>query len=210
LETLCKTYWRALYAYARRHGLAPQDAEDATQAFFARLLEKDYLQSAQAERGPFRAFLQMTFKRFLAKERDRASALRRGGGATHLEFDFLEAEAACAVEAPDIAADESFESQWAMTALGAAMAALREEFRAAGKEREFEVLKMALSASREGGSYTEMGAELGLSEGATRIAVHRLRKRFRQFFRAEVAQTVASGEDVDEEVRHLIAVLARG
>jgi RNA polymerase sigma-70 factor (ECF subfamily) len=92
METLCVTYCRALYAYARRHGLSPHDAEDATQAFFARLLEKKYLESVRAERGPFRAFLQMAFKRFLAKERDRTTALRRGGGATHLTFDFLEAE----------------------------------------------------------------------------------------------------------------------
>jgi RNA polymerase sigma-70 factor (ECF subfamily) len=210
LETLCKTYWRALYAYARRHGLPPPDAEDATQAFFARLLEKDYLQSVEAERGPFRAFLQMTFKRFLARERERASALRRGGDAQHLGFDFLEAETACALAAPQLAADEVFESQWAATALGATIAELREEFRVAGKEREFEVLKITLSAPRDGSSYEEMAAALGLSEGATRVAVHRMRKRFRELFRAEVAQTVASHEDVDEELRHLIAVLARG
>jgi RNA polymerase sigma-70 factor (ECF subfamily) len=210
METLCKTYWRALYAYARRHGLPPPDAEDATQAFFARLLEKDYLQSVQAERGPFRAFLQMAFKRFLSKERDRASALRRGGEVKHLGFDFLEAETACASDSSPLAADEVFESQWAMTALGATMAALRGEFCAAGKKREFEILKTSLSAPKDGNSYEAMGAALGLSDGATRIAVHRIRKRFRELFRLEVAQTVASHEDVNEEVRHLIEVLARG
>jgi RNA polymerase sigma-70 factor (ECF subfamily) len=209
METLCRTYWRALYAYARRHGLPPPDAEDATQAFFARLLEKDYLQAVQPERGPFRAFLQMAFKRFLAKERERASALRRGGEARHLDLDFLEAEAACAADAPQLAADEVFEAQWAMAALRATMAALRAEFRAAGKEREFEVLKSTLSASREGSSYEGLSAELGLSAGATRIAVHRMRKRFRDLFRAEVAQTVARHEDADEEMRRLITVLAR-
>jgi RNA polymerase sigma-70 factor (ECF subfamily) len=210
MEILCKTYWRALYAYARRYGLPPHDAEDATQAFFARLLEKDYLQAVQAERGPFRAFLQMAFKRFLAKERERGSALRRGGEAKHLGLDFIEAEAACAQDAPQLAADEVFESQWAMTALGAAMAALREEFRAAEKEREFDVLKATLSAPKDGSSYEEMAAALNLSEGATRIAAHRMRKRFRELFRAEVAQTVASHESVNDELRHLIAVLARG
>lgn len=210
METLCQTYWRALYAYARRQGLSPHDAEDATQAFFARLLEKDYLQAVQTERGPFRAFLQMAFKRFLSKERERGTALRRGGEAKHLGVDFLEAEAACAHDPPQLAADEVFESQWAMTALGAAMATLREEFRAAGKEREFDVLKATLSTPKDGNSYEQMGAALNLSDGATRIAAHRMRKRFRELFRAEVAQTVATHEDVNEELRHLIAVLARG
>jgi RNA polymerase sigma-70 factor (ECF subfamily) len=210
METLCKTYWRALYAYARRHGLSPPDAEDVTQAFFARLLEKDYLKSVQPERGPFRAFLQMAFKRFLAKEHERESALRRGGEAKHLGLDFVDAETACAADSPQLAADEVFETHWAMTALQAAMAALRAEFRAAGKEKEFDILKTTLSASGDGSSYEKMGTALGLSDGATRIAVHRMRKRFRELFRAEVAQTVASHEDLNEELRHLIAVLARG
>lgn len=210
METLCRTYWRALYAYARRHDLSPHDAEDATQAFFTRLLEKEYLQAVRAERGPFRAFLQMAFKRFLAKERERATALRRGGEARALDLDFLEAEASCVQETPQLAADEVFELQWAMTALGATMTALREEFRAAGKECEFEVLKVTLSASKDGGNYGTLGAALDLSDGATRIAAHRLRKRFRELFRTEVAQTVASHEDVHEELQHLIAVLARG
>jgi RNA polymerase sigma-70 factor (ECF subfamily) len=210
METLCKTYWRSLYAYARRHGLSPSDAEDATQAFFERLLEKEYLKSVQPERGPFRAFLQMAFKRFLSKEHERASALRRGGQAKHLDLDFLDAEAACVAGSPHVAADEAFEAQWAMTALQAAMASLRAEFCAAGKEREFDILKATLGASADGASYEKMSTDLGLSDGATRIAVHRLRKRLRELFRAEVAQTVASHEDLHEEVRHLVAVLARG
>jgi RNA polymerase sigma factor (sigma-70 family) len=210
METLCGTYWRALYAYGRRLGLAPHDAEDATQGFFGRLLEKDYLQAVQSERGPFRAFLQMAFKRYLSKERDRAAAQCRGGGATHLTFDFLEAETACAQDSPQMAADEVFESRWAVTTLASAMNALREEYRGVGKEREFDVLKAVLSAPTEGASYAAMGAELNLSEGAVRVAAHRLRKRFRELFRAEVTQTVASHEDVNEEVRHLVSVLARG
>jgi len=210
METLCGTYWHALYAYARRHGLSPHDAEDATQGFFGRLLEKDYLQAVRSERGPFRAFLQMAFKRYLAKERDRTLALRRGAGAPHLALDFLADEAACAQDLPQLPADEIFESRWAIAALGAAMAALREEFRAAGKEREFEVLKAALSASPEGSSYEELAKALNVSEEAVRVAAHRLRKRFRHLFRVEVAQTVASHEDVNDEVRHLVAVLARG
>ena len=210
METLCGTYWRALYAYARRHGLSPHDAEDATQGFFGRLLEKDYLQAVHSERGPFRAFLQMAFKRYLAKERDRALTLRRGSGAPHLALDFLADEATCANDLQPLAADEVFESRWAIATLGAAMAALREEFRAAGKEREFEVLKAVLSTAPEGGSYEDMAETLKVSGEAVRVAAHRLRKRFRRLFRLEVAQTVASREDVNDEVRHLVSVLARG
>src|SRR6185295_11135375 len=106
LETLCKTYWRSLYSYARRHGFSAHDAEDVTQAFFARLLEKDYLQDVRRERGPFRAFLQMAFKRFLSKERDRMSALQRGGGVAHVSFDFLGAESGYAEDPPNLPADE--------------------------------------------------------------------------------------------------------
>jgi RNA polymerase sigma-70 factor (ECF subfamily) len=209
LETLCGTYWRALYAYARRHGLATQDAEDATQAFFAVLLEKDYLRSVERERGPFRAFLQMAFKRFLSKERDRASALRRGGGVLHVSFDFLAAESGYAEDPPNLPADEVFELRWAMTVLATVMQALRDEYRAAGKEAEFDVLKGALSAPRDRLRYAEMAAALNSSEGAVRVAAHRLRKRFRELFREEVAQTVAAHEEIDEEVRHLVSVLAR-
>ena len=209
LETLCGTYWRALYAYGRRLGLSPHDAEDATQGFFGRLLEKDYLQAAHAERGPFRAFLQMAFKRYLSKERERAGALCRGGGAVHLTFDFLEAETACAQDAPQLAADDVFESRWALATLGSAMSALREEYRVLGREREFEVLKAVLSTPAEGCSYAALAAELKSSEGAVRVAAHRLRKRFRELFRLEVSQTVAAHEDISEEVRHLVSVLVR-
>jgi DNA-directed RNA polymerase specialized sigma24 family protein len=209
LETLCGTYWPALYAYARRHGYSPHDSEDATQGFFARLLEKDYLQAVQRERGPFRAFLQMAFSRFLSKERDRAGAAQRGGGVAHLSLDFPTAESICASDAPQLAADEVFELRWAMTVLETVMGRLREEFKGGGKLDEFEVLKVTLHAAKDGIGYAEIAASLGVSEGAARVAVHRLRKRFRELFREEVAQTVATHEEVDEELRHLAAVLAR-
>jgi RNA polymerase sigma-70 factor (ECF subfamily) len=209
LEALCGTYWPALYAYARRHGHSPHDAEDATQAFFTRLLEKDYLQAVQRERGPFRAFLQMAFKRFLSKERDKARAAQRGGSATHLSLDFATAEAVCSQDSPQLAADEVFEHRWAMTVLDAVMRALREEFRAAGKEHEFETLKTVLDAPRDGIGYAELAQVLGTSEGAARVAAHRLRKRFRELFRQKVADTVATKEEVDDEMRHLVTVLAR-
>jgi RNA polymerase sigma-70 factor (ECF subfamily) len=209
LETLCAIYWPSLYAYARRRGLSAHDAEDATQGFFARLLEKDYLQAVQQERGPFRAFLQMAFKRFLSKEHERQSAARRGGCATHLSLDFVAVETACANDAPQLPADECFELRWAMTVLETVMRSLREEFRTTGKEKEFETLKSVLQAPQDGIGYAEIAAELGVPEGTARVAAHRLRKRFRERFREEVAQTVANHEDVEEEVRHLVTVLAR-
>lgn len=209
LEHLCRTYWPSLYGYARRRGFSPHDAEDATQAFFARLLEKDYLQAVRRELGPFRAFLQMAFKRFLAKERDKAGALQRGGGCAHVPWDFSEAEIRYAQDAPHVPADEAFELQWAMTVLATVIQALREEFRAAGREKDFDVLKIALGVHKDGLRYDEMAAGIRASEGAARVAVHRLRKRFRELFRNEVAQTVAQQEGVDEELRHLVSVLAR-
>jgi RNA polymerase sigma factor (sigma-70 family) len=210
LETLCRTYWPALYAYARRRGYSPHDSEDATQEFFARMLEKDYLQAVQRERGPFRAFLQMAFSRFLSKERDRAAALQRGGGARNLSLDFLTAESICAEDAPQLAADEVFERRWAMTVLETVMRRLREEFQIAGKLAEFEALKATLHAPKDGIGYAEIAGALGIAEGAARVAAHRLRKRFRELFRNEVAQTVATHEEADEEMRHLVSVLARG
>jgi len=208
LETLCKTYWRSLYGYARRHGYSPHDAEDVTQAFFARLLEKDYLQAVRRERGPFRAFLQMAFKRFLCKERDRTSALQRGGGVAHISFDLPGAESGYAEDPPELPADAVFELRWAMTILATVMQSLREEFRAAGKESDFEVLKVALSTPKDGVRYAEMSVTMQSTEGAVRVAAHRLRKRFRELFRMEVAQTVAAHDDIDEEMRHLVSVLA--
>jgi len=209
LETLCRTYWPTLYGYARRRGLPPQDAEDATQAFFARMLEKDYLRAVQRERGRFRAFLQSAFKRFLSKERDHAAALKRGGGAAHLSLDFSAAEIACGADAPHWPADEVFERRWALTVLDLVMRALREEFRTAGKEADFDLLKRTLLASQDGSDYVAIAAALNISDGAVRVAAHRLRKRFRELFRSEVAQTVASCEDVELEFRHLVTVLAR-
>lgn len=145
LETLCRTYWLPLYAYARRSGMSPHDAEDATQGFFVRLLEKDYLRVVRRDAGPFRAFLQMAFKRHLCRIREHASAMRRGGGVPPLPLDLAGAEASYACESPDLRADEVFELRWALTVLGSVMDALRKEFLDLGKESEFEVLKTTLA-----------------------------------------------------------------
>ena len=208
LETLCRTYWPALYVYARRRGYSPHDSEDATQGFFARLLEKDFLQAVQRERGPFRAFLQMAFARYISKERDRAAAAQRGGGIKVLSLDFLTVESVCAEDAPQLPADEVFERRWAMTVLDTVMRELRAEFATSGKLEEFEILKSVLHAPKDGIGYVELASKLSMTEGAVRVAAHRLRKRFRELFREEVAQTVATHEEVDEEMRHLVSVLA--
>jgi RNA polymerase sigma factor (sigma-70 family) len=209
LETLCRTYWYPLYAYVRRQGHSPHDAQDLTQEFFARLLQKDYLKAAAREKGRFRTFLIMALKRFLANEWDRLRAQKRGGGQPLLSLDTETAEDRYRIEPTEGAtADRVFERRWALTLLDHTMARLRQEFTAGGKEKEFAELKACLTAGRGEISYTAIAAALGQSEGAARVAVHRLRKRFREVFREEIAQTVSSPEDIEAEVRYLMGVLA--
>ena len=209
LETLCGTYWYPLYAYVRRQGHSPADAQDLTQEFFARLLEKDYLKAAAREKGRFRTFLIVALKRFLANEWDRLRAQKRGGGQLPVSLDTELAEQQYRIEpAEGATAERVFERRWALTLLDRSMKRLREEFAAAGKVREFDRLKACLTADRGEISYAEIGAALDMSEGTARVAVHRLRKRFREVFREEIAHTVASPEEIDEEVRYLMGVLA--
>jgi RNA polymerase sigma factor (sigma-70 family) len=209
LESLCRAYWYPLYAYARRLGRQPADAQDLTQEFFARLLEKRWLASADREKGRFRTFLIVAFKRFLANEWDRAHREKRGGHATHFSLDTDIAEARYIAEpASEMPADCVYERRWALTLLDTAMRRLRAEFVHGGRAAEFDWLKACLTADKAGFAYADLAHDLGTSEGAARVAVHRLRRRFREVFREEVAQTVAAAEDVDEEMRHLLAALA--
>jgi RNA polymerase sigma factor (sigma-70 family) len=209
LEALCRAYWPPLYAFARRRGHSPHDAEDLTQGFFARLLEKDYLRTAQRQKGRFRQFLLMAFKRFLANEWDRQHRLKRGGDRILVSLDAIAAERLYREDAPESSsADAAFERRWALSLLDRALSRLRAEFETMGEVAEFEILKSCLTAERGAIAYSDIGEALVISEGAARVAVHRLRKRFRQIFREEIAQTVASESEVEEEVRHLIAVLA--
>ena len=209
LETLCRTYWYPLYAYVRRQGHSPPDAQDLTQEFFARLLQKDYLKAAAQDKGRFRTFLIVALKRFLANEWDRLSAQKRGGGQPLLSLDTELAEQRYRIEpAEGNTAERLFERRWALTLLDGTMRRLRAEFAAAGKVGEFDVLKACLTAERGEISYAELAAALGMNEGAARVAVHRLRKRFREVFRAEIAHTVARPEEIEEEVRYLMSVLA--
>lgn len=209
LETLCRTYWYPLYAYVRRQGHPPPDAQDLTQEFFARLLQKDYLKAAAREKGRFRTFLIVALKRFLANEWDRARAQKRGGGQPLLSLDTELAEQRYRIEPVEGAtADRVFERRWALTLLDHTMTRLREEFATGGKVAEFERLKACLTAERGEISYADIAAALGLSEASARVAVHRLRKRFREIFREEIAHTVSRAADIEEEVRYLMSVLA--
>jgi RNA polymerase sigma factor (sigma-70 family) len=209
LESLCRAYWYPLYAYVRRLGHQPADAQDLTQEFFARLLEKQWLAGADREKGRFRTFLIVALKRFLANEWDRVHREKRGGHAPHFSLDTAVAEARYHSEpAPELNADRVYERRWALTLLENAMRRLREEFVRAGKAAEFERLKVFLTADKASIGYADVARDLGVSEGAARVAVHRLRRRFREVFREEVAHTVAAAEDVEEELRHLLAALA--
>ena len=208
LEALCRAYWYLLYALVRRQGHSPHDAQDLTQEFFARLLQKDYLQSAARERGRLRAFLWVALKRFLANEWDRGRAQKRGGGMKPIAFDTTVAEQRFQQERADtMSPDRLFERQWAMTLLEQSLGRLRAEYASAGKEFEFEQLKTSLTAERGSIAYAEIATALKSSEGATRMAVHRLRKRFRELFRATIADTVDDPAEVDDEVRYVTGML---
>ncbi len=209
LEQLCQTYWYPIYAFVRRAGNAPHDAQDLTQEFFARLLERNALGAADRERGRFRSFLLATLKNFLRDEWDKLRAQKRGGGQAVISLDAGDAESRYALEPVDtLTADRIFERRWAMLLLDRAVERLRAEHEEAGKLGQFEVLKATLTGARESQPYSELAASLGLSEGAVKVAVHRLRQRYREVIRAEIAETVASEAELEEELRHIIAALA--
>jgi RNA polymerase sigma factor (sigma-70 family) len=206
LETLCRTYWYPLYAYARRQGRPPADAQDLTQGFFARLLQKDYLYAASQEKGRFRTFLLVAFKRFLANEWDREHAQKRGGFAPMVSIDEDLAESRFAAEPPhNVPPDVLYDRQWATTLLDRVMASLRDEYVASGRAKLFEYLQSCLGREESGLPYAEIGARLKLTEPAVKMAVYRLRARYREILRAEIAHTVSSAEEVEAEIRHLFA-----
>jgi RNA polymerase sigma-70 factor (ECF subfamily) len=211
LESLCRAYWYPLYAYVRRRGQSPQDAQDLTQEFFCRLLEKRWLDSADRAKGRLRAFLVVALKNFLSKEWRRASAQRRGGGHSQAPLDTALAESRYAAEAPaKLEPDAAFDREWALTLLDLTVNRLRAEFAAAGRPDDFEALKGCLLAERGGIDYAALAGRMGLNEGAARVAAHRLRRRFRQVYREEISQTLADSADLEGELRHLAAALAGG
>jgi RNA polymerase sigma factor (sigma-70 family) len=204
LETLCHSYWSPLYAYVRRLGHSTADAQDLTQEFFARLLAKEWLASADREKGRFRTFLIVALKRFLANEWNRIHREKRGGQAPHFPLDTHLVEARYQSEpTPDLPADRIYERRWALTLLENTMSRLRAEYARAGKAPEFERIKVFLTAGKSDIPYAEVARDLRTTEGAARVTVHRLRRRFREVFREEVAHTVAAAEDVEEELHHL-------
>jgi RNA polymerase sigma-70 factor (ECF subfamily) len=208
LGELCNAYWYPLYAFARRQGRSPAEAEDLTQEFFVRLLEKSYLNAAGTERGRFRTFLLVCFKRFMANEHDRAAAEKRGGDRPTLPLDLSSAETRYQHEPAHAATPERiFERRWALVLLDQVLARLGEEYRRAGKEGLFEQLKFCLVADSESASYGEIAARLGLSEGAVKVAAHRMRQRYGRLLTAEVARTLERPSDAADEIQQLFAAL---
>ena len=208
LETLCLAYWYPLYAYVRGSGRSPQDAQDLTQEFFARLLAQDWLRVVLPEKGRFRTFLLVTMKRFLTNEWHRDRAQKRGGRNRPLPLDVQVAEHRFAAE-PALSPDALYERRWAMTLLDESLNRLQREFSQINKEKEFDCLKEWLIAERGTIPYDQIAATLGTTEGAVRVTIHRMRKQFRTLFRQTIAETVVATADVDEEMRHLVAVVSR-
>jgi len=206
LEALCRTYWFPLYAFVRRQGRRPHDAQDLTQGFFARLLEKGYLNSAAQEKGRFRTFLLVALKRFLANEWDRQQAQKRGGTSLIVPIDPELAESRfVAGSAHELQPDLLFDRQWALTLLERTMTRLREEYVSTGRAKLFELLRSCVAKDESALPYAEIAIRLNLTEAAVKMAVQRLRARYREILRAEIAETVASEDEVEEEIRHLFS-----
>jgi len=209
LESLCRAYWYPLYAYVRRRGRSVEDAQDLTQEFFARLLAGNWVGDADRAKGRFRTFLLTALERFLANEWRRGHARKRGGGAEWVPLDTTLAESRyCADTGNALTADRLYDRQWARALLERVLQRLEAEQQSLGKGTAFAVLSPLLTAERGAIPYGEIAAKLGLTETAARMAVHRLRRRFREVFRDEIAQTVAGPGEVEEEIRHFFAALA--
>jgi len=207
LERLCKSYWYPLYVFVRRKGHSPEDAQDLTQEFFARFIEKKYVGLADQGRGKFRTFLLRSLEHFLINEWTKSRAAKRGGTTRTISWDEQEAEQRYLLELADATApDKAYEKRWAMSLLEQVLAHLQEEFKS-DRADLFDALKKTVWGEATDASYQKIGAELGMGEGAVKVAAHRMRHRYRELLRAEVARTVASSAEVDEELRDLAAVL---
>ncbi len=210
LDALCRIYWYPLYAYVRRRGHAKEDAEDLTQAFFASLLARNDLVRLTRERGRFRAFLLAALKHFLANAWDRTQRQKRGGGQILLSLDWQEADDRFRIEPADpLSPDTLYDRAWGMTLLERVMERLREEYAAAGRAVLFDALKPFLAMGGASIPYVRVAEPLGMTEGAARVATHRLRRRYRNILREEIAQTVADPAQLDDEIRALFAAFAQ-
>jgi RNA polymerase sigma-70 factor (ECF subfamily) len=208
LAALCQTYWPPVYAFIRRNGYDQDQAQDLSQGFFALLLEKNYLGDADRRRGKFRSFLLKAVKHFLANEWDRSHALKRGGGQLAVSIDLVAAERWCAPALVEGTTPESlFERRWAFSLLEHVLSKLRAEFAAAGKRDQLESLSVFLNDDFEDARYENVAEQMGMSVGALRTAVHRLRRKYRRLLRDEITQTVSTPEDVDDEIRFLMSTL---
>jgi RNA polymerase sigma-70 factor (ECF subfamily) len=208
LEKLCRTYWYPLYAYVRRQGHSPEDAQDLTQEFFARFLDKKYFRFASPERGRFRTFLLSSLKNFLINEWERARVAKRGGGAIHIPLDGLAAEDHFSREpVHEITAEKIYERNWAIAVLKQVRARLQQEYATSGRADRFAQLEAFLPGQESDLTYAEAARRLGVAEGTLKSDVNRFKKRYRELLRAEVAHTVSSRAELDEELRHLIEVL---
>jgi RNA polymerase sigma-70 factor (ECF subfamily) len=209
LETLCRAYWYPLYAFVRRSGHSPHDAQDWVQSFFEYLLENRVVGKARQEKGRFRSFLLATFKHFMSTEKRRQAAQKRGGGRVLISLDEETSEGRYACEPKNEHTPETlFELSWARTVLERTSASLEKEFVASGKREVFARLQPYLQSGREGPSYAETAAALGKTEDAIKSGVQRLRQRFQQLLRAQIAETVDNTAEVESELQHLRAVLS--
>ena len=208
LEKLCRTYWWPLYGFVRRQGYSPEEAQDLTQGFFAMLLERRDFDAVRQEKGRLRSYLLASLKNFLAKAHRRATTIKRGEGRPLVPLDELLARERADLEPTDaLSADRIYERRWALTLLEQVLARLGEEYRVAGSTRLFEELKQLLADDPDRPSQAEIARELGIAENAVKQAFHRLRQRYRLLLREEIAQTVVAPDDVEDELRHFIAVL---
>jgi len=207
---LCELYWPPVYAFARRQGYEVHEAEDLTQAFFTRLLEKHVVQAADPQRGRFRSFLLASFKNFVANERDREHAQKRGSGQVIVGLDFESAEARYSAEPVDtLTPDAVFERQWAVGVLNRVLATLRAECITAGKVELFDQVRDLLGGDRGPGGYAAIARSLGTTEGAVKVNVHRLRRRYGDLLRANIEATVSDASEVDDEMAYLMTVVSR-
>jgi RNA polymerase sigma-70 factor (ECF subfamily) len=208
LERLCQTYWYPLYAYVRRRGYGPEDAQDLTQEFFLRLLRKDYLAQVDPGKGKFRSFLLAAINHFLANEWDRANAVKRGGRVTFLALDHDSAEQRLAEISLERSPEQIFERCWALAFLQEVLGRLRDEVDQAGRSAHFAELKVFLTGEQSPVSYAMLAAKLGTNEASLRKEVQRLRYRYGELLREEIARTVASPAEAEDELCHLFTVLS--
>jgi RNA polymerase sigma-70 factor (ECF subfamily) len=208
LARLCQSYWYPLYVYVRRLGHSHEDAQDLVQGFFARVLEKNYLKSADPNKGRFRSFLLVMLKGFMSNEWDRTNRQKRGGGVQIVSLNADDTETRYLAEPIDeMTPEKAYDQHWATLLLSRVLDRLEKEFLAASKATVFDELKVFLTGEKSESTYSEIGQRIGMSEGNLKVTVHRLRQRYRELLRGEIADTVDGPEAIDEEIRHLFAAL---